>query len=75
MTLYSNDRYEVRQKEDNSGYEVISKQRGVVEFTHASYPRAIVVAMEYDRFMEGHETPEAEDSPSGNVVPFIPRGD
>lgn len=70
--LYENKNYKVTLPTDAVKYEVVNKETGVVEFTEASLPRCIIVALEYDQVLDKYlpKEPVEETAHAPNVVPL-----
>lgn len=67
--LYENKNYKVTLPENGVKYEVVNKETGVVEFTEASLPRCVIVALEYDQVLEKYLNVE-EQVNAPNVIPL-----
>ena len=66
--VFENSNYLVKTNETLTGYEVVNKATGEVEYEGANLPRAIIAATEYSQWLDKHETSGVVDET--NVVPF-----
>lgn len=67
--IYENKNYKVEKAEDGEGYTVTNLATGVVEFSNASLPRSIIVAVESDSALDRY-LPKEEAASAPNIVPI-----
>lgn len=58
--VFENSRYLVKANEALTGYEVVNKETGVVEYEHTTLPRSIIAATEYSEWLDKHDGPKGE---------------